>query len=97
MPKFYIEIPHEAEEIACLRAIKVLQETGSHFLTHASYGCLDGDHTARLFIDVDNKHDAQMVVPRAYREKARVLEMTSFSPEEVDRLLTFHTGEERAE
>jgi hypothetical protein len=94
MPKFYIQIPHEAEPMACLKAIKVLQQTGSHFLTHAQYGCKDEDHNARIFVEVDNKHDALMIVPPAYRQNATVIEMTCFSPEEVERLMKYHSGEQ---
>lgn len=90
MPRFYIEIPHEGEKIACLRAVKVLQESGSHFLTHACFGCEDGDHTARLMIDLDTKNEALMIVPPAYRQKAKIVQLTSFSREDVDRLLTHH-------
>ncbi len=90
MPRFYIEIPHEEEKTACLRAIKVLHETGSHFLTHADYGCKDGDHMARIIVEVDSKNEAQMIVPRAYRMKAKVVQLNSFSAEEIDELLRFH-------
>lgn len=92
MPRFYIEIPHEEEAIACLRAVKVLQETGSHFLTHADYGCLDGDHTARIVIEVDSKHDALMIVPPVYRPIARVIQLNKFSAEEVDNLIREHSN-----
>jgi hypothetical protein len=92
MPRFYIEIPHEEEKLSCLRAIKVLQETGSHFLTNAEYGCLDGDHTARIFVEVDNKQDALTIVPRAYRRKARVVKINRFSEQQIDELLKHHGG-----
>ena len=90
MPKFYIEIPHEEETIACIKAIRILQETGSHFLTHADYGCYDGDHTARLFVEVDSKQDALMIIPPAYRDKATVIQMNRFTPEDLDRLMQHH-------
>ena len=90
MPRFYIEIPHEAEKVACLRAVKVLQETGSHFLTHADYGCKDGDHAARIVVEVDSKNEALMIVPSAYRPKAKVVQLNSFSVEEIDELLRHH-------
>ncbi len=90
MPRFYIEIPHEAEKVACLRAIKVLQETGSHFLTNADYGCKDGDHAARIVVEVDSKNEALMIVPSAYRPKAKVVQLNSFSVEEIDELLRHH-------
>ena len=90
MPRFYIEIPHEAEKVACLRAVKVLQETGSHFLTNADYGCKDGDHAARIVVEVDSKNEALMIVPSAYRPKAKVVQLNSFSVEEIDELLRHH-------
>ena len=90
MPRFYIEIPHEAKKVACLRAVKVLQETGSHFLTNADYGCKDGDHAARIVVEVDSKNEALMIVPSAYRPKAKVVQLNSFSVEEIDELLRHH-------
>ena len=90
MPKFYIEIPHETEKVACLRAIKVLQQTGSHLLTNADYGCKDGDHTARIVVEVADKNEALMIVPGAYRRTAKVVQLNSFSVEEIDELLGHH-------
>lgn len=92
MPKFYIEIPHEGEPVACLKAIQILQQTGSHFLTHAEYGCMDGDHTARIIVEMDNKRDALMIVPNAYRPSAKVIQLSRFSAEEVDKMLKHHNG-----
>jgi len=59
MAKFLIEVPHESETIACARAAKVLLETGSHFLTHADFGCCDGVHKAWIVVDVDTKDEAR--------------------------------------
>jgi hypothetical protein len=42
MPRFLIEVQHEEEAVACARAAQVLLRTGSHFLTHAEFGCKDG-------------------------------------------------------
>lgn len=44
MPKFLIEIPHEATTAACARVVEHFLRSGSHFLTHADWGCKDGDH-----------------------------------------------------
>ena len=92
MPRFFIEVPHAADPEACLHAIKVLQESGSHFLTHADYGCKDGDHTARIIIEVDTKKEALMIVPRAYRTNTKVIQLNTFSVEEIDELLGHHPG-----
>ena len=48
MARFLIEVPHESGTVSCARANKVLLETGSHFLTHADFGCKDGVHRQRL-------------------------------------------------
>jgi hypothetical protein len=93
MPRFYIEVPHEADKTSCLKAIKVLMETGSHFLTNAEYGCMDGDHTARLIVDLDKKEDALMVIPRAYRDNCKVIRLTRFDPNKVDEALERHSGD----
>jgi hypothetical protein len=90
MSRFFIEIPHEEEKSACLRAVKVLQDTGSHFLTHADYGCMDGVHKAWIIVEVDSKNEAHMIVPRAYRDKAKIVKLNQFSVEEIDKLLDHH-------
>ena len=41
MEKILIEIPHEATEAACVNAVKIFCQTGSHFLADADWdaGC----------------------------------------------------------
>ena len=48
MPQFLIEVPHPEETLACAKIVKVFLSTGSHFLTHADWGCMDGVHSAWL-------------------------------------------------
>src|SRR6476660_4895919 len=78
MAKFLIEVPHESETIACARAAKVLLETGSHFLTHADFGCCDGVHKAWIVVDVDTKEEARNMLPPAYRKQASVVQLCKF-------------------
>ena len=59
MAKFLIEVPHGADKTACDQAIQVFLQTGSHFLTHADWGCLDGEHKAWIIADVRSKDDAR--------------------------------------
>jgi hypothetical protein len=88
MAKFFIEIPHGEDKVDCLKAIKILEEWGSHFITRAEYGCFDGDHTARMFIEVDNREEAINVIPRAYRNNAKVVMVRRFSVEKIDEWLS---------
>ncbi len=90
MPRFLIEVPHESETIACARAIKVLLQTGSHYLTHADFGCRDGDHRAWIIVECDTKEEARGTVPPLYRDGARVVGLNKFSIEEIDDLLKHH-------
>jgi hypothetical protein len=90
MPRFLIELDHEAETIACARAVQLLQQTGSHFLTNADYGCHDGVHTAWLIIEAENKGEARTVLPPAVRDQARIVALNRFSREEIDELLKHH-------
>ena len=91
MAKFHITISHEAEETACARAVKVLLETGSHYLTNADFGCLDGDHRAWIMVDdVDTKVEALGIVPPAFREDAFVVQLNRFSLDWIETFLLHH-------
>jgi hypothetical protein len=37
MARFLIEVPHEANGVACRQAREVFSRTGSHFMTHADF------------------------------------------------------------
>jgi len=92
MARFLIEVPHGAEAKECALAVKILLSSGSHYLTNAEFGCLDGDHKAWIIIEADSKEQAQFILPAAYRSKAKVVELNKFSLEEIDRFLAKHSG-----
>ncbi len=90
MPRFLIEVTHEAETLACARAAKILLETGSHFITHADFGCYDGDHRAWIIIEHDSKEEARLTIPPAIRADAHVTGLNKFTIEELDDLIRAH-------
>ena len=92
MARFLIEVPHEAEVVSCARAIKVLLESGSHFLTHADFGCHDGVHKAWIIVDVDSKDEARNMLPVVYRRDATVVQLGKFGLEEIEKLIKYHEG-----
>ena len=92
MARFLIEVPHEAEPSACLKAIQVFLRSGSHFLTRADWGCKDGQHKAWIIVDVDTRDEARAIVPPVYRPQAKVVGLNLFTLEEVDELLRHHKG-----
>jgi hypothetical protein len=92
MPKFFIEVSHESGKLDCLRSVSILLSTGSHFLTNADWGCLDGIHKAWFFMEAASKEEAMMVVPPAYRKDTKISQLNKFKLEEVEELLKHHTG-----
>jgi hypothetical protein len=92
MPRFLIEVPHETETVSCARAAKLLLETGSHFLTHADFGCMDGDHRAWILVEGNTKEEVLKMVPLPYRAGARIVGLTKFSIEDLETLIRQHGG-----
>jgi hypothetical protein len=88
--KFLIEVPHEAEATACARAVKILLESGSHFMTHAEFGCRDGDHRAWMIMEFESKDEAMSALPPVLRPKAHIVALNRFSIQELDKFLPSH-------
>ncbi|HTO75077.1 MAG TPA: hypothetical protein VMQ61_03290 [Thermoanaerobaculia bacterium] len=88
--RFLIEVPHEEPVAACARAVEVFLRTGSHFLSHAEWGCKDGVHKSWMIVDVDNKEDARRIVPPAFRAQAKVVQLNTFTMTEIQEILQHH-------
>jgi hypothetical protein len=84
--RFLIEVPHENTFAACLGAIEVFHKTGSHFLTHADWGCKDGVHKAWIVVDVDSREEAMAIVPTLFRQHATIVQLNTFTAAEVEHL-----------
>ena len=83
MEKFFIEVPHQAEPGACMRAVKTFLNTGSHFLTNAEWGCRAGVHTAWIIVEAENDAEARLMVPPVIRRSARLVKLNRFTTEEI--------------
>jgi hypothetical protein len=90
MARFLIEVPHEPTARACARAIELFLKTGSHFLAHADWGCKDGEHKAWIMVELDTKHEARGIVPPPYRTQARVIQLNTFTIEDLEEILRHH-------
>lgn len=90
MARFLIEVPHGADKSSCEEAIRVFLQTGSHFLTHAEWGCKDNDHKAWLIVELESKQDALGVLPSTYRHDAKVVELTRFTVEAAESMKEEH-------
>jgi hypothetical protein len=92
MARFFIEVPHEAEPGACVRAVKAFLNTGSHFLSNADWGCYDGDHKAWIILDLESKKEALSVVPPGFKSEAKIVQLNKFTLQDVDRMSKHHQG-----
>lgn len=90
MARFLIEVPHAASSVACGQAVQIFMDTGSHFMTHADFGCADGEHKGWLTVDVETKEEALRILPPALRARARVVRLNKFSMTHFGAMLRQH-------
>lgn len=90
MARFLIEVPHSANTLECSQAVAAFLRTGSHFLTHADWGCKDGDHRAWVILDVDSKDEARNVIPPMFRAQAKIVQLNFFTLQDVEPFLRKH-------
>jgi len=81
MAKYFIASPHTKEE--CVRALEDTLAQGPQVLAKYEYGCMAGDHTAYAFVDAPNETSARNYVPSSLRAKARFVEVSQFTPEQI--------------
>jgi len=90
MPKFLIEVPHEKDPVACARVVQIFLSSGSHLLTNAEWGCVDGDHHCWMIVDLNDKQEARGIVPPGLRAQARIVQLNRFRMDQVDSVLRQH-------
>ncbi len=91
MPRFLIEVPHGPSSAECDAAIRIFHETGSHFLSHADWGCLDGVHKAWMTVEMPSREEARNILPPAYRHKATVVGLNQFTIDEANTIMAYHS------
>lgn len=84
MEKFLIEVPHKGDKTSCMRAVETFLKSGSHFVTNADWGCMDGEHKAWLIVEVEKKEDALRILPAHYRLDAKITKLTRFSKKQLE-------------
>jgi len=91
MPKFLIDVPHDPDVLACARVVQVFLASGSHFLTNADWGCMDGEHRAWMLVEVDSRSEAQSIVPPGLRAHATIVQLNKFSMDQIDDIMRRHS------
>ena len=90
MEKYLIEVPHEATDSACVNAVNVFLQTGSHFLRQADWGCHDGEHKAWLIVEVENKEQARQIIPSLFRSVTKIVKLHTFTRAEMENIANVH-------
>lgn len=90
MSRFLIEVPHANSHDACVQAVRAFMAGGSHFLTHADWGCADEEHKAWLIVDLDSKEEAKAILPSLFREQAKITLLEQFTYEDVNKRVEDH-------
>ena len=88
--RFLIEVPHEEATLACARTVEVFLRSGSHFLSHADWGCKDGEHKAWMVVEVENKDEALRIVPPAFRPQTKIVQLNAFTMKDLEDILRHH-------
>jgi hypothetical protein len=91
MEKYLIEVPHEATDSACLNAVNIFLQTGSHFLRQAEWGCHDGEHKAWLIVEALDKEEARQIIPSLFRRVAKIVKLHQYTREEMENITKVHT------
>jgi hypothetical protein len=90
MPRFLIQVPHDPRTLECARAVELFLTTGSHYLSHADWGCRDGEHTSWMTVEVGSREEARNILPPALRPNAKVVQLNAFALEEIKEIIRAH-------
>lgn len=87
MAKYVIESSHTPEE--CLKALDEMLAKGPEILDKFVWGCAQGEHTGWAYIEAEDKESTCAIIPEFLQEKAKVTEVSKFTPEQIK---SFHEG-----
>jgi hypothetical protein len=79
MNKYLIEVSQGSYKISNMRASYIFKRSGSHFVTHAEWGYLDGKYKAWLVAETEDEKEAMRILPSAYRHSAKIVLLNKFS------------------
>lgn len=81
MSRFLVESKHTKEE--CLRALDETLAKGPEVLSKFDYACASGDHSGYAIVDAENESKVRGMLPSFLRDKARIIQVAKFTPEQI--------------
>jgi hypothetical protein len=82
MDRYIVESHHTEGD--CKKALKDVLAAG--YLSHFDWGCMEGDHRGWVVIEAASAQEAMMVVPSSHRPTAKVIKLTKFTPEQIEKM-----------
>ena len=83
MDRYLIETTHTKED--CLHVLDLILAHG--FITHYDWGCAEGIHKGWVIVEADSSSEALLSVPPLIRDKATVIKLNKYSPQQLQ---SFH-------
>lgn len=83
MTTYLIEIPHSDNMVECQHVVKLFVESGSHLLSHAYWGCKSGVHKSYFISEFNSKDEALQIVPPFLRRHANIIELVTFTKNDI--------------
>jgi len=93
LPRYLIEVEHEPNANGCGTIVREFLDTGSHYLSHAEWGCEDGVHKAWMIVETEDRAQAKAVVPPFMRAQAKIIRLRRFFTDEMGAILESHRGD----
>ena len=88
--RYLVEVPHDPDPWACAKVVRIFLGTGSHYLAQADWGCADGNHSAWMIVEAEDREEARQIVPPGLRAEARVVLLCKFTIESLDEIMREH-------
>jgi hypothetical protein len=88
MTRYLIELPHGDERLACIKALRAIEQYGSHFVTQAVWGCKAGVHSGWMIAELPSREEAMLMIPPEFRDEARIVQLNHFTPDEIASMIT---------
>lgn len=82
--KYLIMTSHTPEQ--CVRDLDAFQAANPKLLATVEWGCMVGDHTGYVVVDAANEDAAREMLPASMRMGARIVKVTTFTPEQIRQL-----------
>jgi hypothetical protein len=90
MARYFIQASHTPAE--CLQGLDTILAQGPDVLSNYDFGCAVGDHSNHICqttVEAPDEAAARSTIPSLIRDRARVIEIGKFTPEQVR---SFHAG-----